>query len=153
MHNTTWSFWPRPRIKTPTLWNTKFIILVESSLVYITWIQFFFQMAESKEEDFLNMVKFWSFWPFPKFPVRQESWNVCSPYPKILKRIGLVVFKNKLKMFNRLHMTHNDRPKPIAIGYLSHSKKLLNFKHTCNSLLEQCKHAVCSDVQSQILEN
>lgn len=58
----------------------------------------------------------------------QESWNLCSPYPKIVKRIGQVAFKKKLKMSNPSHTMHNDRPKPTAIGHLSHSKKLINNK-------------------------
>ena len=100
-----YQIWPRPGARTPTPGITKFTILVEAFLLYITMHLVSLRHVRLSRRRFLKIGHFWAVFAPP--PGGQETWNLQFKCPLSqrcfilnLKRIRLVVIKKKLKMFN-----------------------------------------------------
>ena len=80
-----YQIWPRPGARTPTPGITKFTILVEAFLLYITMHLVSLRHVQLSRRRFLKIGHFWALFappPGPQGGKRPEIYNLCVPCPK-----------------------------------------------------------------------
>ena len=80
-----YQIWPRPGARTPTPGITKFTILVEAFLLYITMHLVSLRHVRLSRRRFLKIGHFWAVFappPGPQGGKRPEIYNLCAPCPK-----------------------------------------------------------------------
>ena len=80
-----YQIWPRPGARTPTPGITKFTILVEAFLFYITMHLVSLGHVRLSRRRFLKIGHFWAVFappPGPQGGKRPEIYNLCAPCPK-----------------------------------------------------------------------